>query len=99
MISRRTNQFLRAFRAVRPTQAKLPLRSQIGASMTLGNAAVARLRLIVWCKECRHQVEPDVADLAERFGADMPVLKWKERLVCSGCGLRRVNMVVTGERR
>jgi hypothetical protein len=27
--------------------------------MTLGNAAAARVRLIVWCKECRHQVEPD----------------------------------------
>jgi hypothetical protein len=27
--------------------------------MTLGNAAAARVRLIVWCKDCRHQVEPD----------------------------------------
>jgi hypothetical protein len=36
--------------------------------MTLGNAAAARVRLIVWCKECRHQVEPDPAEHATRFG-------------------------------
>jgi len=27
--------------------------------MTLGNAAAASVRLIVWCLDCRHQVEPD----------------------------------------
>jgi hypothetical protein len=27
--------------------------------MTLGNAAAARFRLIVWCKGCKRQVEPD----------------------------------------
>ena len=27
--------------------------------MTLGAAAAAGVRLIVWCKECQHQVEPD----------------------------------------
>ena len=26
--------------------------------MTLGNAAAAPVRLIVWCKACQHQVEP-----------------------------------------
>jgi hypothetical protein len=26
--------------------------------MTLGNAAAARVRLIVWCKACQHQVGP-----------------------------------------
>jgi hypothetical protein len=29
----------------------------------------------------------------------MPVLEWRERLVCSQCGGRQVDMVVTGERR
>jgi hypothetical protein len=37
------------------------LRSAAGLLMTLGNAAAARVRLIVWCKECQHQVEPDEA--------------------------------------
>jgi hypothetical protein len=44
--------------------------------MTLGNAAAARVRLIVWCKACSHQAEPDAAEMAERFGADTPVLEW-----------------------
>jgi hypothetical protein len=28
-----------------------------------------------------------------RYGADMPVLEWRERLVCGECGGRRVDMV------
>jgi hypothetical protein len=29
------------------------------------------VRLIVWCKDCRNQVEPDPAKMAERYGADI----------------------------
>jgi hypothetical protein len=36
------------------------------APMTLGNAAAAHVRLIVWCLDCLHQVEPDPAEMAER---------------------------------
>jgi hypothetical protein len=64
--------------------------------MTLGNAAAARVRLIVWCKDCRHQVEPDPAEQAQRYGAKMTVLDCRERLVCSRCGSRRVDGVVSG---
>ena len=32
--------------------------------MTLGNAAATRVRLIVWCLDCHHQVEPDPAEMA-----------------------------------
>jgi hypothetical protein len=32
--------------------------------MTLGVAAAAGVRLIVWCEECRHKVEPDPAEMA-----------------------------------
>ena len=35
--------------------------------MTLGNTA-AQVRLIVGCLDCRHQVEPDPAEMAERYG-------------------------------
>jgi hypothetical protein len=28
-------------------------------AMTLGDPTVARVRLIVWCLDCRHQAEPD----------------------------------------
>jgi hypothetical protein len=50
------------------------------------------------CKECQHQVEPDPAEqitsamfteMAARYGAETPVLDWRERLVCSKCGSRK----------
>jgi hypothetical protein len=62
-------------------------------------AAAAGVRLIVWCKACRHQVEPDPAEMAARYGAETSVLEWRDRLVCSRCGGREVDMVATGERR
>jgi|HubBroStandDraft_6_1064221.scaffolds.fasta_scaffold14331_7 hypothetical protein len=36
--------------------------------MTLGNAAAPRVRLIVWCEESPHQVEPDPAEMAAQYG-------------------------------
>ena len=51
-----------------------------GPPMTLGNAAKAGVRLIVWCKTCRQ------------------VPEWRER-VCSRCGSREIDMVVTGTER
>jgi hypothetical protein len=41
--------------------------------MTPGNAAAAHVRLIVWCEPCRHQVEPDAAEMAARYGAETAV--------------------------
>ena len=67
--------------------------------MTLGNAAAARVRLIVWCKACQHQVEPDPAEMTRKYGAGTSVLEWRERLVCSRCGARFVDMVVSGTER
>jgi hypothetical protein len=64
--------------------------------MTLGNAAAAHVRLIVWCKACSHQVEPDPAEMARQYGAGTSVLDWRDRLVCSRCGSRAIDMVVTG---
>ena len=75
------------------------MNSYSGPPMTLGNAAAARVRLIVWCKDCRHQVEPDPAEQAERYGAETTVPDWRDRLVCSDCGCRDIDMVCTGQRR
>jgi hypothetical protein len=75
------------------------MKSHVGPPMTLGGAAAAQVRLIIWCKVCRHQVEPDPAEMATRYGAEMSVLDWRERLVCSQCGSRQADMVVTGKRR
>ena len=67
--------------------------------MTLGAAAAAEVRLVVWCKDCNHQVEPAAAEMAARYDADTAVLDWHKRLVCSACGSRRVDFVLTGARR
>ena len=67
--------------------------------MTLGNAAAAHVRLILWCTACQHRVEPDPAEMAARYGAETPVPDWREKLVCSKCGSRQVDMVATGEQR
>ncbi|MGA8755474.1 MAG: hypothetical protein WB611_03960 [Stellaceae bacterium] len=35
------------------------------SSSPLGNAAAARVRFIVWCRDCQHRVEPDPAEMEE----------------------------------
>jgi hypothetical protein len=72
------------------------MKSAPGRPATLGSTAAARARLIVWCRDCRHQVEPDPTEMAVRYGADMSVPDWHQRLVCSACGGRRVDFVITG---
>ena len=57
-----------------------------------GSAFSGFTALIVWCESCRHQVEPDAAKMAERYGAETTVSDWRERLVCSQCGSRKVDM-------
>jgi len=75
------------------------VKSYRGPPTTLGAAAEAQVRLIVWCKACQHQVEPDPAEVAARYGADTSVLDWRERLICSKCGCVEVDFVVTGTAR
>ena len=45
----------------------------------------------VWPK-----VEPDPAEMAERYGPDTAVIDWSKRLVCSVCENHDTDMVVTG---
>jgi hypothetical protein len=70
-----------------------------GPPMTLGNAAKAGVRLIVWCRECGRQDRADPAEMAQCYCAETAVPDWRERLVCSGCGGRQVDMVVSGTER
>jgi hypothetical protein len=35
--------------------------------------------------------------MAERYGAELSVPDWHKRLVCSACGSRHVDFIVTGE--
>jgi hypothetical protein len=53
-----------------------------GPPATLGSTAAADARLIVWCRDCSHRVEPDTAELAARYGAETAVRDWHKRLVC-----------------
>jgi hypothetical protein len=64
--------------------------------MTLRNAAAAKVRLIVWCRDCGRQAEPDPAKMAERYRPETTVPDWHARLACSGCGSHQVDFVVTG---
>jgi hypothetical protein len=75
------------------------MKSIPGPPMTLGSAAAAQVRLIVWCTGCQHQVAPDPVEMAALYGAEMSVLDWRERLVCSRCGSRQIDMVVSGTKR
>jgi hypothetical protein len=50
-------------------------------------------------KACGHQVEPDPAETATRYGAETSVPIWREPLVCSRCGGREIDMVLTGTKR
>jgi hypothetical protein len=70
-----------------------------GPPMTLGGAAAAKVRLIVWCKACGHRSEPAPAEMARRYGPELPVPEWRRRLVCGRCASREVDMVVTGTKR
>jgi len=40
--------------------------------MTLGGAGTAGVRIIVWCKSCSHQTEPDPTAMAAPYGAETP---------------------------
>jgi len=48
------------------------VKSAPSRAATLGSTAAAGVRIVVWCKACRHQVEPVAAEMAERYGADLP---------------------------
>jgi hypothetical protein len=74
------------------------MKSEPGPPATLGSTAAAEARIVVWCRDCRHQVEPDPAELAERYGAETPIPEWHRRLVCSQCGSRAGDFVLTGAR-
>ena len=51
-----------------------------GPPMTLGSAAAAGVRLVVWCRDCGRQVEPAPGEMAERYGADMTIPDLHARL-------------------
>jgi hypothetical protein len=65
-----------------------------GPPMTLGNAAAAHVRFIVWCLDCRDQVELAPGRVGRALRRRPTVPDWRARLVCGRCGSRRVDMIV-----
>jgi hypothetical protein len=55
----------------------MSVKAELGWPMMLGAATAAKVRLIVWCKSCGHQVEPDSAEMAARYSAGTSVLDWR----------------------
>jgi hypothetical protein len=47
-------------------------------------------------KACQRRIAPDPVEMAARYGAETPVLDWREKLVCSKRGGRQIDMAVTG---
>jgi hypothetical protein len=70
-----------------------------GPPATLGSSLRAGVRLIVTCRGCGHQAEPDLADLVDRHGADTAITGLRARLVCSRCGVRESDLVISGTKR
>jgi len=66
---------------------------------TFGSSLAAAVRLIVSCRGCGHQVEPDLAELVARHGAGLTLPAWAKRLRCSECGSRDTDFAVSGTRR
>ena len=65
---------------------------------TRGLAAAAQAWLIVWCKRCSRQIDSDPAELVDRHGEAPTVIEWVARLVCSRCGAREADFIVTEAR-
>jgi hypothetical protein len=75
------------------------MKSEPHPPMTLSAAAAAQIRLTVLMPGLGRPKSNPTPPMAARSGAETPVLNWRERLVCSKCGSREIDMVVTGTKR
>jgi len=57
------------------------------------------VRIIVTCRSYRHDAEPDLVEQAQRHGPEIALADWAARLVCSACGARDAEFVVSGDTR
>jgi hypothetical protein len=52
------------------------------------------VRLLIWCKACRHQIEIGFPSLVEQGKGNVPIVHLKFR--CTNCGSRLTDSVVSG---
>jgi hypothetical protein len=50
----------------------------------------------VWCKDCGHRAEPELADQVASYGGETAVIAWARRLRCTTCDGREVDCVISG---
>ena len=55
------------------------MKSYTGPPATPGSTAAAGAPIIVWCNDCRHQVEPDPREMAERYGIETRLRRTTQR--------------------
>ena len=53
------------------------------------------VRVLVWCKACRHEADADLQALVDAGRGDVPLIKLRFR--CSNCGSRLTDWVVTAK--
>jgi hypothetical protein len=75
------------------------MKSEPGPPMTLGAAAARRRPPDRVVSGLPPSGRATPVEDAWRYGAGMSLLEWRERLVCSQCGGRQVDMVVSGTER
>jgi hypothetical protein len=73
----------------------LPSTGESAANLT-SPITVGRRKCRRVVPSCSRQVEPE---LTSKYGTETAVLDWRERLVCSQCGSRNIDMVVSGTKR
>ena len=70
----------------------VPPRLRFSGAKVLGDVLVERLYLRAICRNCSHRASLSSVELAQRLGYDFPLPDLKDRLRCSKCGKRQVDV-------
>lgn len=54
----------------------------------------SNVRLVIWCKACRHQREIEFQTIIDQGKGDVPIVRLK--FVCANCGSRLTDCAVSG---
>jgi hypothetical protein len=65
---------------------------ETGVGRTLGELVRAKMALVAVCRRCKHRRLLYPANLIPQFGDDFPAIELRQRMRCSGCRGRVVNL-------